>query len=1064
VARRFRVAEVERMRHVHQLGTAVSGLSAILTIAALPGCGDDPPPRSTPVPPAMEANDIRVHHLVPPRLTADALNVEELPEFRSVEFVDVDTSAMRGRMRYRFAGENPIRVGHVLGGASEGGYIVRVERVEVDSDRSVVVTVTPADLSDYFAALEFDYTYAPAEGVALPDDDAVLGAADSLREPSDDVAARAENLRAGCNLSWCGVGGGGKALDCEARVGAQTSASLIVTDIRGRGRFSLTEPSLGLEASADFKYKVSVRRDGGVGDIAIDCRYQFLKDELKEISLGKTLVFGVPLAFKLKPFVEGRVNARLSPTTDRLGLETKGKIKSELGLIRGRWSWGFPTVETFEPKVTDVTTGADASLEVGLAAGAKLVAEFGINVWIFRVSAEGWIKAEAAIAARLSYNADSCRWRASFPFGLAGQAGAQLHLGPFRVGPFETEKFKLFERNLGDLSGRIGACTVIPCNPANPGASGCVEDGCNWARCVTEGGESFCQRASKCGSQQTCCAGSCVPIGCSDNNPCTDDICGSHGCVHVPNDAPCEDGLFCTRGDRCSAGSCRSGSGATCTGAYLCEEDNDRCVVRPCRTADDCVAAVPGSTLDDFICCGGYCAPPGCDDGNPCTFDLCSPLGCEHRVLVDETPCDTSLWCAPEGMCNGGLCLPGPLTMCAREEVCDEEANRCVTCDPPGCSDGNPCTDDICTARGCLHIPNRAPCDDGVWCNGADSCFDGECEVHPGNPCPAGQPLCNEDLDRCFAIGGCPGGCDDGNPCTDDFCDAGGCLHSPNTNSCDDGRFCNGREECERGVCVSSGPPCAPGWTCDDTRGCLAPEPPPPCDPRSCDDGNPCTDDGCGPSGCQNTPNAAPCDDGVFCNGIDQCAGGFCTLHAGSPCTPPLTCDESSRACSGGGGCLFASDCGSVVNGPWTECFFYDGPCATTGFRSREVRRPTCNGGTCGYDIQYESEPCVRSTEGASCGPVLCEPISSCGRPRGVIDTYCSTWGEQAVQCAEYTCGAGECAERTYTTSQLCTRDPTGDPCDEHPCLTGETCLTGGVCAGGSPIPGCCWSGGCFPF
>lgn len=46
--------------------------------------------------------------------------------------------------------------------------------------------------------------------------------------------------------------------------------------------------------------------------------------------------------------------------------------------------------------------------------------------------------------------------------------------------------------------------------------------------------------------------------------------------------------------------------------------------------------------------------------------------------------------------------------------------------------------------------------------------------------------------------------CDDANPCTDDFCDAGTCASSPNSVACDDGLACTAGDTCSAGVCAGS--------------------------------------------------------------------------------------------------------------------------------------------------------------------------------------------------------------------------------------------------------------------
>jgi hypothetical protein len=70
--------------------------------------------------------------------------------------------------------------------------------------------------------------------------------------------------------------------------------------------------------------------------------------------------------------------------------------------------------------------------------------------------------------------------------------------------------------------------------------------------------------------------------------------------------------------------------------------------------------------------------------------------------------------------------------------------------------------------------------------------------------------------------------CDDGNPCTTDTCSAGVCAHAPvhDGTPCSDGNLCNGTESCQAGVCRAG-------------------------TPLACNDGNPCTIDGCSPTrGC----------------------------------------------------------------------------------------------------------------------------------------------------------------------------------------------------------------------
>ncbi len=226
-----------------------------------------------------------------------------------------------------------------------------------------------------------------------------------------------------------------------------------------------------------------------------------------------------------------------------------------------------------------------------------------------------------------------------------------------------------------------------------------------------------------------------------------------------------------------------------------------------------------------------------CDDGNPCTDDLCSGGNCQNP----------------------------------------NNSNACA-------DDGNACTNDVCSGGSCAHPPNTAPCNDGQFCNGTDTCSGGSCSVHTGNPCTDGPECadsCNEGADNCYDSSGTP--CtDDGNECTDDVCNgSGGCTHPPNTAPCDDGQFCNGADTCSGGSCsVHGGDPCIGGSECDDScnegaDNCYDPSGTP-----CTDDGNACTDDECDGSGScahPNKPDDTPCDDGNPDTCPDKCAGGVCT-------------------------------------------------------------------------------------------------------------------------------------------------------------------------------------------
>ena len=136
--------------------------------------------------------------------------------------------------------------------------------------------------------------------------------------------------------------------------------------------------------------------------------------------------------------------------------------------------------------------------------------------------------------------------------------------------------------------------------------------------------------------------------------------------------------------------------------------------------------------------------------GYPCTTD-------------DEcTSLDDGVYCNGVPTCDNGLC-------------------RVVA--PPTCEDGVACTDDVCdmTTDSCQNVPNNdkcptdfpicfvqygcqqaqpcehdSECDDGLWCNGTESCIQGHCVTSLAPDC------------------------DDHDPCTIDACDEGtnACTHT----------------------------------------------------------------------------------------------------------------------------------------------------------------------------------------------------------------------------------------------------------------------------------------------
>ncbi len=244
--------------------------------------------------------------------------------------------------------------------------------------------------------------------------------------------------------------------------------------------------------------------------------------------------------------------------------------------------------------------------------------------------------------------------------------------------------------------------------------------------------------------------------------------------------------------------------------------------------------------------------PCPCDDGNPCTDDVCVDGGC--LFPNNTTACDDGDACTENDACSDAVC-----------------AGMAVDCD-----DGDACTDDSCVDGACHYADNSGDCDDENLCTENDICAGGTC---------AGIAV----------------DCDDGDICTTDACDpaTGDCSNTNNTAACDDGNACTEEDACADGVCAGANIICPEGEWCVD--GVCTPRP---CvDDVGCDDGDACN----GPETCDLTdPDNGVCVPGtpVDCDDADLCTTDSCDSPAGDCtneaviCDPGFACDPATGDCT----------------------------------------------------------------------------------------------------------------------------------------------------------------------
>jgi len=249
----------------------------------------------------------------------------------------------------------------------------------------------------------------------------------------------------------------------------------------------------------------------------------------------------------------------------------------------------------------------------------------------------------------------------------------------------------------------------------------------------------------------------------------------------------------------------------------LCCDESGSCDV-------DCFGVSPAARIDQCDCA----------DENPCTEDGFDPSTrqCVHTPVENGTPCPG--FCAP-GTCQDGACVSASPPTCddgdpCTMDICDLATGTCRN-PPIDCNDHDPCTRDSCDPQSgqCNHdhisgcCRTNAECDDTA---GNPCLIGGECDLCPlCDYLVPGRTCCGSSLPgQCTASRQKPDGrsCDDGSPCTtNDQCENGRCI---GRRACSDGKACTD-DVCDAGSGTCSFPvhcpdaaPCTHG-ACDPSTG-----------------------------------------------------------------------------------------------------------------------------------------------------------------------------------------------------------------------------------------------------
>jgi hypothetical protein len=430
----------------------------------------------------------------------------------------------------------------------------------------------------------------------------------------------------------------------------------------------------------------------------------------------------------------------------------------------------------------------------------------------------------------------------------------------------------------------------------------CVSgDCCDTATCMYKDDTTVCNigpwtcTASKCKAQRTITYCSGTLETCSGSTITEDKYATS-------NNQVCVSGNF-VNGD-CSNYCSMSAVATDCNGqqprktAYGCSIGEDSCNI----TIGQCGAGLPACSGDcDSWCSGGICqdTPAGQD-----TYSICSGgYVCSGNTIVNNGVCGSGTSCGyTVTTCTGGensRCVSGQGTC---QNLCsdgiDNDGDGSIDSCDSDCGSVQCTSGDCCDTATCTFRPNS------YVCRAAGVNYDAACDQE--EKCTGSSSSCPVDVFKSDGTG-----ClDDGNPCTQDYCSSGICVHS--------------------GYCAGS-------------------------------------DTSCGCTTCTNCNNSdgwydfgsayACCDGSNICTCQDQkyrdyyCAGTSCTYTETSTRMVTSGCSYCSYGCSGSqcNQCSADEHCG----GSWI---------CSSSYTCMSYIRPICGSGVCRDDYWHYDSVCNCNT------------------------------------------------------------------------------------------------------
>ncbi len=459
----------------------------------------------------------------------------------------------------------------------------------------------------------------------------------------------------------------------------------------------------------------------------------------------------------------------------------------------------------------------------------------------------------------------------------------------------------------------------------------------------------------------------------------------------------------------CTAGvwSDCSSSGIDCGICALCDSEGS-CTLYDETQDTDC---------SDTLCQDDCGLNP---DNNPLTWDYADdvPNECSALLTCSQNQCSYSHQCSitncgAECEQNGDCDDTDEYTIdtCLENCTCDYQVLECLN--DADCNDLNVCTDDVCNldTHTCSNTNNIAPCEDDVYCNGADQCQEGSC-VNIG-----------PSID-----------CNDGVGCTLDSCDEDNdeCDNTADNSLCDDGLYCNGLETCDvvndcqsgtpvdcsgnnlPGIAICTNDPDANPLTWDNRASFIS----------QCMEPGTCTT---GDETITHTCDIMEC--GADCDSNDDCAATECDSLDGCVGNDYYDYDNVSNACLVECACE-SNLCGSpIITQNDSRCIITE---CQTDDNCTYLDQDYCDGD----NVMHVEGFCNASYECESGAPTLAQDCNDQN------NDYCS--GTE-IKHDDYTCSAAACVLNSTTTIE---------ECNDGLYCNGQEACSNAACVAGTP-PNC---------